>query len=184
MRAMTSKPWRSPRPSHAPCWPRRRVLAQAAAERVAAHNDWSVFVAGDPQECYIVSPPTSVAARRDGQPSEVDRGDIRLFVAFRPGENVTNEVSFTGGYPFARGQHRSTVVHRLARPSSSTPAQGDAGGWAWTEPEDDARMVAAMRARLDRDGHRRLDRAARRRWTPSRSSGFTAAVERRRGRCR
>ena len=39
--------------------------------------------------------------------AEVQRGDIRLFVAFRPGENVSNEVSFTGGYPFREG---STVT--------------------------------------------------------------------------
>jgi len=78
------------------------ALAQSA-ERVAAHADWSVFVASDPKECYIVSPPKSSAAKRDGQAAEVQRGDIRLFVAFRPGENVSNEVSFTGGYPFREG---------------------------------------------------------------------------------
>src|SRR5688572_18598813 len=59
-----------------------------SAERVAAHTDWSVFVASDPKECYIVSPPKTSVAKRDGQPAEVERGDIRLFVAFRPGENV------------------------------------------------------------------------------------------------
>ena len=78
-----------------------------SAERVAAHTDWSVFVASDPKECYIVSPPKTSVAKRDGQPAEVERGDIRLFVAFRPGENVSNEVSFTGGYPFREG---STVT--------------------------------------------------------------------------
>ena len=82
------------------------ALAQSA-DRVASHTDWSVFVAGSPKECYIVSPPKSSAATRDGKPAEVQRGDIRLFVAFRPGENVSNEVSFTGGYPFREG---STVT--------------------------------------------------------------------------
>ena len=81
------------------------ALAQSA-DRVAAHNDWSVFVASEPKECYIVSPPKSSVAKRDGKPTEVQRGDIRLFVAFRPGENVTNEVSFTGGYPVPGRQHR------------------------------------------------------------------------------
>ena len=36
-------------------------------------------------------------------PTEVQRGDVRLFVSFRPAEKVTNEVSFTGGYPFKPG---------------------------------------------------------------------------------
>ena len=88
-----------------------------SAERVAAHTDWSVFVASDPKECYIVSPPRSSVARRDGQPAEVQRGDIRLFVAFRPGENVSNEVSFTGGYPFRDG---STVTLAIGSDSFTT----------------------------------------------------------------
>ena len=41
-----------------------------SAERVAAHTDWSVFVANDPKECYIVSPPKTSVAKRDGQPAE------------------------------------------------------------------------------------------------------------------
>src|ERR1700752_3443973 len=78
------------------------VLAQSR-ERVAAHTDWSVFVEDSPKECYIASPPQSSVAKRDGTPVEVQRGEIRLFVAFRPGDGVTNEVSFTGGYPFRAG---------------------------------------------------------------------------------
>ena len=85
------------------------ALAQSA-DRVAAHTDWSVFVASDPKECYIVSPPKTSVAKRDGKPTEVQRGDIRLFVSFRPAENVTNEVSFTGGYPFRDGSTVSLSV--------------------------------------------------------------------------
>jgi hypothetical protein len=119
------------------------VLAQAAAERVAAHNDWTVFLAGDPQECYIVSQPTSSAARRDGQPVEVSRGDIRLFVRFNPSESVSNEVSFTGGYPFRDGAPVQVQVG--SESFQLTPGPGDANGWAWPAAEDDARLVAAMR---------------------------------------
>ena len=119
------------------------ALAQNA-ERVAAHTDWAVFVAGSPKECYIVSPPTTSVARRDGQTVEVNRGDIRLFVAFRPGEGVSNEVSFTGGYPFRSG---STVTLKVGSNSfAMTPGNGEAGEWAWTSPSDDARAVAALRA--------------------------------------
>ena len=129
------------------------ALAQSA-ERVAAHTDWSVFVASDPKECYIVSPPTTSVARRDGQPVEVQRGDIRLFVAFRPGENVSNEVSFTGGYPFRDG---STVTLAVGGDSFTLgPGQGDAGEWAWTDPADDSRVVAALRARRDGQADRHL----------------------------
>jgi hypothetical protein len=119
------------------------ALAQSA-ERVAAHTDWSVFVAGDPKECYIVSPPTTSVARRGGSTVEVTRGDIRLFVAFRPGENVANEVSFTGGYPFQSGSAVELEVG--SQTFNLGPGAGDAGEWAWTDPSDDARVVAALRS--------------------------------------
>lgn len=118
------------------------VLAQSA-ERVAAHTDWAVFVAGNPKECYIVAPPTTTVARRDGSTVEVERGDIRLFVAFRPGESVENEVSFTGGYPFRSG---STVELEIGGQAfDMAPGEGDSTQWAWTDVSDDASAVAALR---------------------------------------
>lgn len=118
------------------------ALSQSA-ERVAAHTDWAVFVAASPKECYIVSPPTSSTARRGGETVEVNRGDIRLFVAFRPDEGVSNEVSFSGGYPFQSG---STVTLKVgANTYAMTPGSGEAGEWAWTAPSDDASAVASLR---------------------------------------
>lgn len=121
------------------------AMAQAAAERVAAHTDWSVFVAGNPKECYIVSPPKSSEATRDGKSVEVDRGDIRLFVTYRPAENVAGEVSFSGGYPFRDG----TPVKLQVGSENFTlnPGQGDANGWAWPSTADiDKEIVAAFRS--------------------------------------
>jgi hypothetical protein len=156
------------------------ALAQSA-ERVAAHTDWSVFVASDPKECYIVSPPTASVATRDGQPAEVERGDIRLFVAFRPGENVSNEVSFTGGYPF---RDDSTVALAVGSDSFTLgPGQGDAGEWAWTDPADDSRVVAALR----RGATAKLTGTSSRGTVTEDTfslSGFTAAVEDAEARCR
>ncbi len=152
-----------------------------SAERVAAHTDWSVFVANAPKECYIVSPPTRSSATRDGKPAEVTRGDIRLFVAFRPGENVSNEVSFTGGYPFQPG---STVTLDVGGSKFSLgPGQGDAGEWAWTDPSDDSKAVAAMR----KGSTAVLTGTSSRGTTTSDTfslSGFTAAVEDAEARCR
>ncbi len=141
MRTMTVSPWKAlvfccAAVSTTP------VFAQAAAERVAAHNAWAVFTASDPRECYIVSQPTGSVARRDGQNVEVNRGDIRLFVRFNPGEGVSNEVSFTGGYPF---DAKPVTVAIGSETYNLSPGPGDANGWAWPRPEDDARMVASMR---------------------------------------
>lgn len=156
------------------------ALAQAAAERVAAHNDWTVFLAGEPKECYIVSQPTASAARRSGQAVEVSRGDIRLFVRFNPSESVQNEVSFTGGYPFSDGD--PVRVEIGATSFDLSPGPGDASGWAWPTPEDDARLVAAMRG-----GSTATVTGVSARGTTTVDtfslSGFTAAVNEAESRC-
>jgi Invasion associated locus B (IalB) protein len=156
------------------------ALAQSA-ERVAAHTDWSVFVASDPKECYIVSPPKSSKATRDGKPAEVQRGDVRLFVAFRPGEKVSNEVSFTGGYPFQEG---SAVSLNIGGSSFSlSPGRGDSGEWAWTNPSDDARVVAAMRKGSSANLVGTSARGTKTEDSFS-LSGFTAAIDDAEARCR
>jgi hypothetical protein len=176
---MTFKPW-LPMASCLALVGAGPALAQSA-ERVAAHTDWSVFVASDPKECYIVSPPTASVATRDGKPAEVQRGDIRLFVAFRPGESVSNEVSFTGGYPFGDG---STVALAVGSDSFTLgPGQGDANEWAWTDPADDSRVVAALR----RGATAKLTGTSTRGTVTEDTfslSGFTAAVEDAEARCR
>jgi hypothetical protein len=152
-----------------------------SAERVAAHTDWAVFVAGNPKECYIVSPPTNSVARRDGSPTEVNRGDIRLFVAFRPGEGVSNEVSFTGGYPFREG---STVTLEVGSDRFAMgPGAGDAGEWAWTSPDEDANAVAALK----RGANAKLTGTSSRGTTTIDTfslMGFTAAVQDAEARCK
>jgi hypothetical protein len=75
---------------------------------------------------------------------EVNRGDIRLFVTFRPGEGVRNEVSFTGGYPF---QANAPVRLQIGADTFNlNPGAGDANGWAWpASAAEDERIVAALR---------------------------------------
>lgn len=156
------------------------ALAQSA-DRVATHGDWSVFVAANPKECYIVSAPKSSVAKRDGKPTEVTRGDIRLFISFRPGEKVSNEMSFTGGYPF-----KSESAIRLAIGSDTfqlAPGSGDSGEWAWTDPSDDSKAVAAMK----RGASAKLSGTSSRGTATEDTfslTGFTAAVEDAASRCR
>lgn len=176
---MTVKPWKP----IAFCFAVAAAGAAAAqsADRVAAHSDWAVFVASDPKECYIVSPPKSSVAKRDGKPTEVQRGDVRLFVSFRPGENVTNEVSFTGGYPFRDG---STVGLSVGGTRFTlVPGTGESNEWAWTDPSDDSRVVAALRkgATATLTGTSARGTATEDSFS---LSGFTAAVEDAAARCR
>ncbi|WP_392662839.1 invasion associated locus B family protein [Amaricoccus sp. B4] len=156
------------------------VVAQGS-ERVASHTDWSVFVAQSPKECYIVSPPTTSTARRDGKSVDVRRGDIRLFVAFRPGEGVSNEVSFTGGYPFDSGT--PVKIEIGSKSFTMTPGSGDASEWAWTDATDDSSVVAAMRGGADA----KITAVSSRGTTTIDSfslMGFTAAVNDAEARCK
>ncbi len=176
---MTPNAWRLPLAA--------AVLALAApvpgeaADRVAAHSDWSVFVAASPKECYIVSPPKSSTAKRDGKPADVQRGDVRLFVSFRPGEKVTNEVSFTGGYPFKPGAAVTLTIG--SDRFELAPGKGDAGEWAWTDPSDDSRVVAALKKGSTATLAGTSSRGTATEDTFS-LAGFTAAVEDAATRCR
>ncbi|MFN7053081.1 MAG: hypothetical protein ACK4NH_13270, partial [Gemmobacter sp.] len=68
------------------------ALAQQAGggetECVSAKTDWSVCVWPDPTECWGVSNPKETVNTRDGRADSVRRGDILLFVTFRPGSGA------------------------------------------------------------------------------------------------
>lgn len=113
--------------------------AQETTNRVATMTDWSVFEESNPKECWGVSSPKETVNTRDGQPVSVRRGDILLFITFRPGAD-TGEVSFSGGYPFAGG---STVKLEVDGASYDLITDGE---WAWAgSKEDDATLMAALK---------------------------------------
>ena len=73
------------------------VWAQDSTNRVDAKTDWSVFVEGNPTECWVVSAPKSMVNTKEGKVVAVNRGDTLFFVSYRPGSHVKGGVSFTGG---------------------------------------------------------------------------------------
>lgn len=114
------------------------AIAQESTNRVATMTDWSVFTEESPKECWGVSSPKETVNTRDGQPVQVRRGDILLFVTFRP--TVAGEISFSGGYPFAGG---STVDMNIDGTSYQLITDGE---WAWPgTKEDDAAILAALK---------------------------------------
>ena len=154
------------------------AMAQESTNRVAAETDWSVFVEQSPRACWSVSAPKETVNTRDGQIVSVRRGDILLFVSFRPDQDVAGEISFTGGYPFAPD---STVSVEVGDQTFQLFTSGD---WAWpASAEDDGRL---------RDAFRRgaqaviTGRSARGTTTQDTFSlfGFTAALEEAERRCR
>lgn len=153
------------------------AMAQESSNRVAANTDWSVFVEDDPKECWGVSAPKETVNTRDGQTVEVRRGDILLFVFYRPGASVQGQVAFTGGYPFASG---STAVLDIGGTKFEMFTEGE---WAWpATPEEDARIVAAMKRGSDASMTAQSGRGT---VTNDRFSllGFTSAVEEAERRC-
>ena len=105
------------------------------------------------------------------------RGDILLFIAYRPGAGVDGEVSFTGGYPFAPS---STVTMEIGADRYELFTEGE---WAWpASGQDDARIIASMRRGADA---KLTARSARGTQTEDTFSllGFTAALEEAETRC-
>lgn len=164
------------------------ALAQEeSTNRVAAKTDWSVFVESDPTECWSVSAPKETVNTRDGRVVAVRRGDILLFVFYRPGEEVKGQVTFTGGYPFAQG---STVNLQIGSNSFELfVGQDDPGTsvredeWAWPASEaDDAKIITAMKRGAQAVLTARSSRGTQTVDTFS-LLGFTAAVEDAESRC-
>ncbi len=148
-----------------------------STNRVAANTDWSVFVEGDPKECWSVSAPKKTVNTRDGRVVAVRRSDILLFVFNRPGVDVKGQVTFTGGYPFAKG---STVNLNISGTEFELFTEGE---WAWPATNaDDAKIITAMKR-----GAEAVLTARSGRGTQTKDSfsllGFSAAVEDAEKRC-
>ena len=152
------------------------AMAQESSNRVAVTSDWNVFAEENPKECWGVTVPKETVNTRDGQPVSVRRGDILLFVTYRPG--APGEVSFTGGYPFAEGSTVSVDVDGTAFELFTD------GEWAWpATPDQDAALLAAMKAGTQATLSARSGKGTQTKDTFS-LRGFTAAMTEAEARCK
>lgn len=154
--------------------------AQESTNRVAAKTDWSVFVEQNPTECWGVSAPkeTVNTDTSTGRVKSVRRGDILLFVTFRPESGAAGEVSFTGGYPFAPG---STVELQVGENTFQLFTEGE---WAWpASSSDDTALVTALKRGAEASLTARSARGTTTKDTFS-LLGFTAAMEEAEARCK
>jgi len=115
------------------------AAAQEVTNRVAADTDWAVFEGSDPKECWAVTAPKESTNTRDGRSVSVRRGDVLLFVTYRPELNVAGEISFTGGYPFAELSTAKLDV------SGTTFELFTEGEYAWPDPSDDLKVMLAIK---------------------------------------
>ena len=153
------------------------AMAQESTNVVDVKSDWSVFTDENPKECWGVTAPKSSAATRDGTEVTVRRGEVQLFVTFRPGAGAAGEVSYTGGYPFA---DKSTVTVAI---DGTTYEMFTDGEWAWpATPDADAQLLAAMKKGAEAVITARSGRGTQTADTFS-LRGFTAAMQEAEKRC-
>lgn len=154
------------------------AMAQVSTNQVATKTDWSVFTEENPKECWAVSKPKQTVNSRDGKAVSVKRGDILMFVTYRPASGTAGEISFTGGYPFAPG---SSVSMNIGGTSFELFTEGE---YAWpASPDEDAKILAAMKK-----GSQAVLTARSARGTKTEDTfsllGFTAATDEAATRCK
>ena len=64
-------------------------------KKMGTHKDWETYIINSEKGkvCFAQSKPVLQAPKKYSR-------EARLFITFRPGENITNEISITSGYEF------------------------------------------------------------------------------------
>ena len=99
-------------------------------------KDWESFVLMDEgiKVCFAQSIPVVKA------PKKFKRDDSRLFVSFRPSENIKNEVSVTNGYEF---KLKTPVAAKSGKKSYDLFSKGR---FAWVVDEkDEKKLISTMK---------------------------------------
>ena len=71
------------------------LISASDLKKVGKYKDWEVMVMSEPsgKVCFAQSSPVLQAPKKD-------KREARLFVTFRPGDKISNEISATAGYEF------------------------------------------------------------------------------------
>mgnify|MGYP006128658913 FL=1 len=110
--------------------------AEENLKSLGKFKDWESFVLSNEgvKTCFAQSAPIVRA------PKKIKREPSRLFVSFRPAENIKNELSVTNGYEF---KLKAPVV---AKSGKKTYNLFSKGRFAWTEDnEEDQKIISTMR---------------------------------------
>jgi invasion protein IalB len=155
-----------------------QTTAGTSDNLVTTKTAWAVFVEGEPKECWGMSQPKETVVTLDGKEVSASRGDIALFITFRPAQ-AGGEIAYAAGYTFAEG---STVEVVIDGSAYQMPIIKD--GYAWpASPEDDAKLLAAMQKGANATVTGRSSKGKTVKDTFS-LSGFTAAMTEAEGRCK
>jgi len=114
-------------------------VSQTNAEEVkkmGTHKDWETYVINNEQGkvCFTQSKPVLQAPKNSSR-------DARLFITFRPGEKIINEISITAGYEF-------NTKNSITATSGKNKYKFDIAqeGFAWiTDNKLESKMVKTMK---------------------------------------
>ena len=112
------------------------VYANENLKSLGKFKDWESFVLSQEGNkiCFAQSIPVIRA------PKKLKRDPSRLFVSFRPGEKIKNEVSVTNGYEF---KLKAPVV---AKSGKKTYDLFSKGRFAWVvDTEDENKLIITMK---------------------------------------
>ena len=71
------------------------ILNSEEIKKLGKHKDWETYIitSSAGKVCFAQSKPVLQAPKNNPR-------DARLFISFRPGENISNEISITSGYDY------------------------------------------------------------------------------------
>ena len=110
--------------------------AEENLKSIGKFKDWESFVLTQDgnKTCFAQSIPVVRA------PKKLKRDPSRLFVSFRPTENIKNEVSVTNGYEF---KLKAPVIAKSGKKSYDLFSKGR---FAWVvENEDQTKLIKTMK---------------------------------------
>ena len=112
------------------------LCAEENLKSVGKFKDWESFILSKEGSkiCFDQSIPVISA------PKKLKRDPSRLFVSFRPSENIKNEVSVTNGYEF---KLKAPVAVKSGKKSYDLFSKGR---FAWVvDNEDEAKLISTMK---------------------------------------
>ena len=110
--------------------------AEENLKSVGKFKDWESFVLSQDgnKTCFAQSIPVVRA------PKKLKREPSRLFVSFRPNENIKNEISVTNGYEF---KPKAPVAAKSGKKSYDLFSKGR---FAWVvDNKDEAKLIVTMK---------------------------------------
>ena len=116
-------------------------IGQANAEEVkkmGTHKDWETYIINSEKGkvCFAQSKPVLQAPKSNPR-------EARLFISFRPSENISNEISVTAGYEFNK---KNSVIAKSGKNKYKFDLIQD--GFAWmSDPENklEKKMIKIMK---------------------------------------